>query len=223
MGKINDALHKMYDKCQTWDVFEIMRIEGITYYHENSFPKGVRGQYTSDGKTHVIIVSNDIHTDKEQDVIAHELGHYYMHQPPFTDKDLEVHTADGKNRKEYEADQFAICISLKCFDAVEYEDSSLYHGNYKVIDHELGIVIGESPIMDDNKAVPNVKGCFVKFNVDNIDPDAETIYKDAKYKTGKKPNATLSRDEFRLIQMFRQLNVSQQQVLLNSLPRALPD
>lgn len=218
MGRINKALHEMYDKCHTWDVFEIMKKSGITYIHEQSLPKGIRGITTSYETMTVCIIDKDIHTDKEESRIAHELGHIFLRHNPTGDFENEISTADGENRMEYEANQFAICVRLKCFNAVEYEDSPWYHGNYKVISDVPGMVYGQEPIMEDDKSVPNVYGCCLTSNLTNVNSDAEQIRLDELYKTGSGVNAVLSDNEYQLIKYFRQLSSEQQDLIFSHIP-----
>lgn len=223
MGRINKALHKMYDTYHTWDVFKIMEMAGITYLHNISLSSGVRGVFHYDEENNpYIIIDSSIHGEKEISRIAHELGHFFLGHNPNNKLENENRTLNHKNRMEYEADQFATCVELKCFDAVEYEDSHYYEGNYKLFDDELNVYMCEEPIMEDGQIVPNVTAGFVKFSPVDVNSPAEQLRLDQLYKTDNSTNTTLSYKEYKLQKILNSLSEQQLEILSERLNAIIP-
>ncbi len=76
---------------------------------------GVKGVYLKFANIQVIAIEEKLNADERNVVLAHEIGHLYLHKKGYSVFDIDILPQHEKAQKEFEANKFAfLLISHTC-------------------------------------------------------------------------------------------------------------
>lgn len=105
--RIQQLVHRLIQKYQTRDPFEIAKTLGYTVVFTNL--SGIRGFYQYIHRCHIIYLDNSLSESDANFVCAHELGHSLLHRD-INRIFLDSATLLVANRFENEANKFAVSL-----------------------------------------------------------------------------------------------------------------
>ena len=110
---ITDKVNEVYQICETNDPYRIAEIEDITVISaELPNPELKGATLPGDGK-YIFLNENLKGTEQEAFVLAHELGHFFMHRGQLgTIQMLNLGNFTGATKDEAEANIFAFKLML---------------------------------------------------------------------------------------------------------------
>lgn len=97
-------------KCGSHKVQQIAKSQGIKVYYASL--EDLLGMYTYQWKQRIILLNNNLDEHMNNIVLAHELGHDYLHRKLTTTGLKEFNLFDMRSITEYEANAFASHLLL---------------------------------------------------------------------------------------------------------------
>lgn len=122
MSNITDIVRGITTKYKTNSPYELAELKGIMIHRSNLGQ--IHGFYYKAYRVKQIYLNNNLSKHEEKFVLAHELGHSFLH-PNSNTPFLKANTYLSVEKMELEANKFAMHLLITDTDLIEYQEYSL--------------------------------------------------------------------------------------------------